>query len=211
MGEKRSGNFLIILLFVIILGNLFILDLKIFYPQSPLFLSEAIINPTPAPTDLSCPTSCVALLNQVISSPSARVGSLEVTTPSPIASQKTTTTRETYIPLGNGSTQKSDWDDLIATETIINPSAYGTFGQAYLTYSLRNPTQNGQVEARLYNATDKYPIYGSNVIMNGPVSQTINTGSFPLPDGNKLYRVQLRSTLSYPVYLDNAKIRIVTE
>lgn len=218
MEERRSGNFLIILLFVLILGNLFILDLKIFYPHSPLFLSEAITNPTPAPfstttdpsgTDLSCPTSCVALINQV-TSPSAAIGAPEITT-SPVALQRTGVSREIYIPLGSGSTKKSDWDDLTATETIIDPSAYGTFRQAYLTYSLSNPTQNGQVEARLYNATDKYPIYGSHVIMNGPSSQTINTGEFPLPAGNKLYRVQLRSSLSYPAYLDNAKMRIVTE
>jgi hypothetical protein len=113
--------------------------------------------------------------------------------------------------LGSGSTDKTDWDNLTATETIIDPGNYGTIKEAYFIVSLKNPTQNGQTDVQLYNVTDKHPVWGSHVVMNGPQSQTINSNSIQLDKGAKLYRVQLKSSLGYSVSVENAKIRIVSE
>lgn len=219
----------------IVAVNLLILDLKVF---SPPFenqvaninkLQTSVNNPTISKstaeyqqpttdnrqltTDLSCSNACLLAIQQATISAKLD-SSLYQGHPLQMASEGVKSqpvSRETYIPLGTGSTSKSDWTDLTATETLINPASYGNVKEAYFIASLRNPTQNGQVEAQLYNATDKHPVWGSHVVMKGPVSQTISSGKITLDAGNKLYRVQIKSTLQFEAFLDNAKIRIISE
>jgi len=217
MNDSRLPHFLFPSLIFLIVINLFILDLKFFSASSHLTLSENVKNTVPSKDNArgetySCPIDCLSAIKEATQNIALRTGiagtnqyneiNLKITSGNP---------KEYYIPLGSGVTSKSDWDDITATETIINPDNYGAIKEAYFVASLRNPTQNGQTEARLYNVTDNYPLWGSHVVMNGPLSQTINSDKIALPSGNKLYRVQLKSTMSYPVYLDNAKIRIITE
>ncbi len=216
MNESRLPHFLIPSLIFLIVINLFIIDLKLFMATSPLTLSNnKMVTPSAKITTdeiLSCPNSCLLTIREATQNMAFRIGIAEADQYKEI-NLKTTSgnPREYYIPLGSGTTSKSDWDNITATETIINPASYGTIKEAYFVASLRNPTQNGQTEARLFNVTDNYPLWGTHVVMNGPLSQTINSDKITLPSGNKLYRVQLKSTMSYPVYLDNAKIRIITE
>lgn len=225
MQENNSSHLIIIFLLTLITLNLFILDLKVFSPASSIKLSDIstaiTIQPTlyPSPTftpgetsaNPSCPNSCLSLIQQATKSSSLTIGSPPQEIMPTSQTVRLPVSREFYIPLGNGSTTKSDWEDQTATETIIDPVNYGSIKEAYFIASLRNPTQNGQVEAQLFNVTDKHPAWGSHVIMNGPASQTITSGKITLDNGNKLYRVQLKSTLSCQVFLDNAKIRIITE
>ncbi len=216
--RDNTSHIVIIFLLTLITFNLFILDLKVFTPSSAIQLSDitsvSTVNPTPTnnpnailPQNLLCPNSCLTAIQQATES--SRVGSNSQST---IANQQSTTiTRESYIPLGSGSTSKSDWEDLTATETILNPANYGRIKEAYFIASLTNPTQNGQIEAQLYNVTDKHLVWGSLVIMNGPPSQTITSDKIVLDTGTKLYRVQLKSSLQFPSSLNNAKIRIISE
>lgn len=219
--EGMENNFrstaLVLFMLFLVAVNLLLLDLKIFAPNAGMQISDVatVITPSPPPTqrlanqeEMMCPASCISLISEATSSYRIAIGTLQKDTSAQTA---TYTTKEYYIPLGSGNTDKSDWYNLVATETVIDPSSYGTIKEAYFIASLRNPTQNGMVEAQLYNVTDKHPVWGSHVIMNGPASQTITSGKMTLDSGNKLYRVQLKSTMNYLVYLDNAKIRIITE
>lgn len=223
--QNNSTHIVIISLLTLITLNLFILDLKIFSPSNNIKISDitSIATPIPSPTinpstslgtgnqqltinNYQCPLSCLTLIQQATES--SRTGSsFQPTT----YNSQPTTIREFYIPLGSGSTTKSDWDDITATETLIDPANYGRIKEAYFIASLRNPTQNGMVEAQLYNVTDKHIVWDSHVQMNGPVSQTITSNKITLDGGAKLYRVQLRSTLQFAALLENAKVRIVTE
>lgn len=200
MQDNFYTHLIIIILLTFISLNLLILDLKVFSPAGSVKLSDISTVATPLPslppsatpiTVFLSPTSSQKLFNQPVN--------------------RSTNPREYYIPLGSGSTNKTNWEDLIATETYIDPTGYPNYKEAYFISSLRNPTQNGLLEAQLYNVTDKHPVWGSNVILNGPQSQTISSGKITLDTGSKLYRVQIKSSLSYLVYLDNAKIRIITE
>jgi len=216
MDNSRMPHFVVPTILFLIAVNLFILDMKFFSSSVPLQLSDVNITTTPKPIKQSentsiCPLSCLSAINEATQN-IGRTGMLpgdqykEITQKTSSAGQK-----ESYIPLGSGTTSKSDWDNIIATETIINPANYGNIKEAYFVAALRNPTQNGQTEAQLFNVTDNHLVWGSHVTMNGPLSQTINSDKITLDAGNKLYRVQLKSTMSYPAYLDNAKIRIITE
>lgn len=214
--RDNSSHIVIIFLLTIITINLFLLDLKVFAPANNIQISDItsvatpILSPTANPNEilpqnLICPNSCLSIIQQATSS--ASQGSSQE-----VLSQKASgQSREFYIPLGSGSTTKSDWDDITGTETLINPANYGNIKEMYFIASLRNPTQNGQVEAQLYNVTDKHLVWDSHTKMVGPVSQTITSNRIYLDNGAKLYRVQLRSTLQFQAFLDNAKIRIITQ
>ena len=214
MNDSRLPHFLIPSLIILIVVNLFIIDLRFFSALSPLTLSDTSTISTPTKTAAnevySCPSSCLSIIKEATQNiPRAGIAGTDQYKEIPL--KTATNPKEYYIPLGSGTTSKSDWDNITATETIINPTNYGTIKEAYFVVSFRNPTQNGQTEARLLNVTDNYPVWGSHMVMNGPLAQTINSDKIALPSGNKLYRVQLKSTMSYPVNLENAKIRIITE
>lgn len=203
--------FSIVLLIVTI--NLFVIDLKLFSPVSSMKLSDiaAVTTPVPAANQSSamCPAGCITMFNNAFSQAatlSGRIGEGFIEQTITNSSQK-----ENFIPLGTGTTAKDTWDDIVASETQINPDNYGTIKEAYFIASLRNPTKNGIVEAQIYNVTDGHPVWGSHIVLNGPDAQTIQSDKIALASGNKLYRVQLKTSMSYQVYLDSAKIRIISE
>ena len=214
--RDNSSHIVIIFLLTLITLNLFLLDLKVFAPENNIKISDITSVATPIPSSVTnnlqpttnnylCPNSCLSIIQQATSS--ASQGSLQEVLLQKASGQS----REFYIPLGSGSTTKSDWNDMTNTDTLIDPANYGTIKEAYFIASLGNPTQNGQVEAQLYNVTDKHLVWGSHVVMNGPSSQTITSDKITLDKGAKLYRAQLKSTLQYAASLDNAKIRIITQ
>lgn len=213
--HDNSSHIIIIFLLTLITVNLFLLDLKVFSPESNVRISDIstsvspipslTYNPQPITNNLSCPSSCLSLIQQATLS--ASQGSLQEVLLQKASGQS----REFYIPLGSGSTSKSDWDDITATETVIDPINYGNIKEAYFIASLKNPTQNGQAEAQVYNVTDKHMVWNSHTRMTGSLSQTITSNKITLDKGTKLYRVQLKSTMGFSVSLENAKIRIVTE
>jgi hypothetical protein len=204
-------------LLLLISINLFIIDIKLFSNDANIKVAQISTTNQKDPyplveqnenlTSQSCPAGCLSLFANIATQSAIPLG--EAQFPTSTQTQSSTASKESYVPLGTGNTDKSDWTDLTATETVIDPSYYPNIQYAYFIVTLRNPTQNGQTEARLYNVTDNYVVYGSHIVMNGPKEQTLTSAKFAMPSGAKTYRVQLRSTLSYPSYLDNAKLRIV--
>ena len=224
MQQSLHSHLIIIFLLILVSINLFILDLQIFSPQSVIRLSDISTAVKPNPTsmplpqnnipgteNLACPQSCLSVIKDATQS-TDRIGATDQELSALSQSQATISKpSEYYIPLGSGNTTKSDWEDLTATETMIDPGNYRNIKEAYFIASLRNPTQNGQIEARLYDVTDGHMVWGSHVIMNGRESQTITSDKITLETGSKLYRVQLKSGMQYQAFLDNAKIRIISE
>lgn len=228
MPNSFHSHAAIILFLFFISVNLFILDLKVFTPASMMTLSDVSV--TAAPVDqrlsvseqqvnippLSCPAACTDLVKEATAGmQNTRIGSPENSVQSGIQVKQppngNAVQKEYYIPLGSGNTAKTDWDDLTATETLTNPETYGNIREILFLASLKNPTQNGETKVRLYNVTDKHPVWNSEVAMNGPVSQTITSGNISFDNGTKLYRVQMKNSMGYQVNLENARIRIVAE
>ncbi|KKS47827.1 hypothetical protein A3J20_01815 [Candidatus Gottesmanbacteria bacterium RIFCSPLOWO2_02_FULL_42_29] len=214
--DSNYTHFAILILLLVISVNLLIIDLKIFSPAADLRLSESKTEAAPEQNrigifdpkqqNISCPSDCLSSIKSATESLVLRTGNPPITAENNYQPQ---TTKEYFIPLGTGTTSKNSWDNLIATETVIDTSVYGTIKEAYFIAGLKNPTGNGQVEAQIYNVTDKNPVWGSHVIMNGPTEQTITSGKIGLANGGKLYRVQLKSSIGYEVNLENARIRIL--
>jgi hypothetical protein len=227
-------HFPLIFFLLFISLNLLLLDIKIFSDLYSTATESANTFRSPVVETQSykaanpevCSQSCTELINKSISqvqnkiseeiqtSPiySSRIGSTDITSDQTTFILPEKARKEYYIPLGTGYTSKTEWNDATSTETTIDPGNYGgKIVEAYFIASLNNPTQNGVVEAQLFNVTDKHPVWGSLVTMNGPQTQTIQSNQITLSNGNKLYRVQLKSSLGFQISLDNAKIKIITE
>lgn len=132
--------------------------------------------------------------------------------PKPVA--KTTVVRgpkDYYIPLGTGYTEKNEWVDVAGTDTTIDPATYGVIKSAIFEASMHIPVANGTMYARLFNVTDKHPVWFSEVATSKGTSTTVTSGNITLDPGSKLYRVQIKTSLQYPSYLDFSRIRITIE
>ena len=179
--------------------NLVWLDIMIF---SGVKQDQPVATEVPATCDERCREAIAAAVISI------------VTTPSPVVMQNSTvppqTAKEYYIPLGSGSTRSNEYIGLDGAEAGIDTSLYGTIKSVTFEVFLRNPTGNGAAFAKLFNVTDKHDVWFSevNYVGGGLVRKE---APITLEPGNKLYRVYLKSTLAYDVYVENARIKIITQ
>lgn len=119
------------------------------------------------------------------------------------------TTKEAFIPMGTGTTTKRDWEDVAGSDVYINTANYPNTKEAYFEVSMHIPTKNGMMSARLYNVTDKHPVWYSDVSTDQDVS-TFVSSKISLDTGNKQYRIQLKTSLEYQSVLDTARIKVIS-
>ena len=105
--------------------------------------------------------------------------------------------------------EPKDWEDVAGSDVYINTANYQNTKETYFEVSLHIPTKNGVMFARLYNVTDKHPVWYSEVHTDQDVS-TFLSSKISLDPGNKQYRIQLKTTLEYQSLLDNARIKIIS-
>lgn len=177
-------------------------------------------NQQPVPTSpmpISRTSDCSGDCQDDIAALTVRVEKLES---SPAAQKSTGATsstqssgsvREVFIPLGNGTFQSRDWADVPGASVYIDTSNYGTIKSAYFEASLRTPTANGTLTARLYNKTDDHPVWFSEVSMEGDKSVSKQSEKITLDSGNKLYQVQAKNTLNAVYVIDSARIKLVLQ
>lgn len=189
-----------------ILANLVILDIAVF--KKPKATSSQIS--TSAPQD--CGEACMKYIQDSVEQAISALPQ-----PTPVTIQKTTTIRtsgssvkEFFIPLGSGSTENDQWEDITGAEAYIDTGSYSQIQTAYFEVSMRIPTKNGTVYARLYNVTDKHPVWFSEVSTESDISKFVAT-QIKLDPGNKQYRVQMKTTLRYTSLLDFARVKIITK
>lgn len=187
-----------------ILVNLIVLDVIIFSPKQKI-PSFTTLNQT------SCGEDC---RQEIQESVQAAINALPPASPTIIAKTTTKTqassVKEYFIPLGSGSTQNNQWEDIPGVEAYIDTNSYSQIQTVYFEVSMGIPTKNGVVSARLYNVTDKHPVWFSEVSTDSDTSKLVAT-QIKLDPGNKQYRVQMKTTLSYTSVLDFARVKIITK
>jgi hypothetical protein len=175
-----------------ILVNLVMLDIRVFSPApdiKPLVITKTIeipVTPMPAPSPVT-----QIIEKQIISTPPTQV-------------------KESFIPFGSGTTQNDQWEDITGAEAYIDTNNYSNMQTVYFEVSLHIPTKNGIAYARLYDVTDKHPVWFSDVSTTSDTSQLVSA-KIKLDKGNKHYRVQMKTTLRYPTSLDMARVKIITK
>lgn len=228
--EKNYLKFILIGFLVLIILNLAVLDFSIFQSkdlgveknslETPLLTKLTPVTQPPQNPNLilACPDSCVSQINQATASIKLNLPTAIPTqafTPTPIptifsSSQSTSVVKEFFIPLGSGSSTASDWTDVGGVSVSIDSGQYGQIKSVTFEASVHIPTGNETAYVRLYNATDKHPVWYSDVSIEGGAAKLLISKSITLDAGNKLYQVQMKTSLQYQAVLDQARIHIAT-
>lgn len=189
--------------------NILLLDVMVFSQTQTREPVSIVADTTPIPTKPGeiCSQACQTLITQAIEK---RLRSQQDTSIAAPPTVNLSTGKEFYIPLGVGSTRSTEYTELSGAEVYIDSLKYPNITQVTFEVFLRNPTGNGRTYAKLFNATDKHDVWFSEVYMEGS-TVTRKEATISLDPGNKLYRVILKSTLGYDVYVDAARIKIVTK
>lgn len=207
-----EGDFLkasIFLFFVFLFGNILVLDLLSLQSTKvkPLFESNVKTEQVnEAQNQTLCPASCIAKIEEAtVSSKDKNMVEDNDVNDSPVVSAQA---RESLITLGTGTSASTEYENVPTTQVYIDPSKYGTIKSVKFEVSIAVPTANQYVYVRLYNITDKNPVWNSEMYMSGGPSAFLESGSITLASGNKLYVVQVKSQLKHQTNLNQARLRI---
>lgn len=164
-------------------------------------LSAELITPSPSGEEV-CPQACLLAIDKAT-----------VVTPAPTSASSPTVPamKIFYLPLGSGSTKSQDWADVQGLSSYIDPANYGKIKSIIFEASLRIPTANGRIYARLYNKNDGRPVWFSEIFSEGPTSTLIQSSPITFDSGNKLYQVQAKTTMGFESFVDFARVKFITE
>jgi len=216
---------LISVIAILIIFNLVYLDISEFRKANSEVQKEetsivpSAITPYSAPSSSSsqtCPNSCLAQIYQATTSSkvtSPTITPTEIPTPTsvPPASSQTSSVssvKEFFIPFGSGTNSSGDWEDVGGLKVSIDTANYSSIKSAVFEASVRIPTGNQTAYVRLFNETDKHPVWLSDVSLEGGTPQLLLSKPITLDSGNKIYKVQMKTSLKYQAVLDQARIRI---
>ncbi len=124
------------------------------------------------------------------------------------ASIISTTNKELYVPFGTGTNTATDWADVKGAAAYIDTKLYGKMKKITFEASIGVPSGNAYV--RLFNATDKHPVWYSEMNMSGAGPELLTSPAITLDSGNKLYQVQMKSQLGTTTNLLQARVHIIT-
>ncbi len=208
------------LFFILLFLNLIYLDILLIQgvgsKQTIIQRFENITNQvgdkTATPDPNICPQSCLSEIRQaaILNKPS-----VTASTPSPTAlplqNTNSSQTKEYYVPFGSGSGSSADWQDVPGLQASIDTSSYGSIKSVVFEASLHIPTGNEIASVRLYNSTDSHPVWNSQVDFNGNTNSVLLVSpSVSLDNGNKLYKVQIKTQLQFHAILDQSRLHITT-
>jgi len=181
-----TGTFLIVLLTIV--SYLFVL---FFQSQKPIpnknqAQQTQTISPTltatPAPSLTTIPTRPSAI---VINEPAIK---------------------DYFIPFGTGTSQAGDWTDVSGLQANIDFGNYQNIKEIHFEVSVNVPTTNQSVSIRLFNVTDKHPVWYSEVTTN---NNYVSSPTIIYDKGPKLYQVQMKTQLQSLANLTQARIHII--
>jgi len=174
---------------------------------------QIVNRPTPDPEAIafysdSCNPACQTQINsvkQVITriTPQA-IGSIETAR----SSVSNSAAKEYSVTLGKGSSDAKDWEDVPGVNAYINTDNYSDISSVIFEVSLRIPTANDEVFARLYNKTDSVTVSSSEVTTDNKDSTLLQANNISLKGGNKLYQLQMKTRFGRESLADSARVKI---
>jgi hypothetical protein len=196
----------------LVLLNLLFLDCILVNGQKTQEVEKIV--PTPTISKV-CPESCLSEISSATKSVALlSVKPTSVLLPSPAGpafpTQIQLSVKEFFVPFGIGSNSSDDWQDISGLNATLNPANYGSIKSVVFEVTIRIPAGNEIAYVRLYNATDKHPVWFSDVSLEGGSPQLLISKSITLDSGNKIYQVQMKTSLRSPAYLDQSRLHIVT-
>ena len=176
---------------VLIALNLVVLD----YFFIKTYISEKYVlgDATTSAAAAACPSGCLTAIKK-----------LSGTTTS------TTSVKEYYVPLGTGNNATSDWTDVVGASATVDTAQYPQIKKVIFEATVAVPTGNEVAYVRLFNQTDKHPVWFSEMSMNTTGPTLLTSQAITLDKGSKLYQVQMKTQLQYPANLNQSRIHITT-
>ncbi|MBI5465487.1 hypothetical protein HY946_02665 [Candidatus Gottesmanbacteria bacterium] len=213
-----SFKILVTILLLVIFANLIYLDL--FLGSVKLSENQKIITSIPSTVPLAtstpsdnnlCPQSCLAQIFIATSSVKTPVPPTPKTTPAsvnPVVSY-TSSVKEFFVPFGSGSSSAKDWQDVSGLAANVDSTNYPRVKKITFEASIHIPTGNETAYVRLYNSSDKHPVWFSEMSLEGGTAQFLTSQPVSLDSGGKTYQVQMKTSLGYPAILDQARLHII--
>lgn len=168
----------------------------------------AVTTPAPSVSDQKCPLSCLGAINDATNSlnisPSvAKAVANNVSLPQ---------TKEFYFPFGSGSSTAVDWTDVPGLQIYVDTTKYGKIKSAVFEASVNVPNGVEDVYVRLWNVTDQHMVWNSELFFpSGTTTTYLVSPAITIDPGNKLYKVQMKTQLKAPAYLNQARIHMLTD
>jgi hypothetical protein len=195
--------------------DLIYLNIKMLSTKEIFFLNTVANSPTsqvnPIPTgalvvkqEEGCSDACREEIQKAVNA------ALLKKSTTPVVSSNSSA-KEYFVPFGTGYVASRDWYDVPGLEANIDGSAYGKVKTATFEVSVRVPTGNQTAEVRLYNVTAKHPVWSSEVMFTGGgTPQFLVSKPITIDPGNNLYKVQMKTQLEFPAYIDQSRVHIIT-
>lgn len=209
LAEKIIGVAIVVFLIM----NIFVIDYVYFFANSQKYEAvtsnnlgkdnmQGSISAEKQIADSCYPYSCVELIRQATQAATNTQVNLV---------QSSTGSREYYIPLGTGQTVNDQYENVPGFQAYIDSTKYGDIQQVTFEVSLQIPTANGTVYAQLYNVTDQHPVWYSEVSSQGNSASIVISKPVQLGVGNKLYQVQMKTTMQYQSIANVARVHIISK
>jgi len=186
---------------------------------------EKVINITKPPdspqtssvilTDQVCPQTCIAQIYEATVSSRMQPTTMPTITPTitptiSSAPEGISTVKEFFIPFGSGSSTAGDWQDVQGIQATIDTANFPGLKSVTFEATVRIPTGNEVAYIRLYNVTDKHPIWFSEISLEGGTPKLLISRPIILDSGSKLYQVQMKTSLKFQAIFDQARLHIIT-
>lgn len=206
--SKTKNTFFIILILLFVI-NLALLNIKVFFKKEKIIVSSpepAMETPTVVQEEeiIYCPPACLDKIFEATA---------EATTRQPTPREERPVSqpaiKEFYIPLGSGLTKSQDWVELAGVEAVIDSANFPNIKSIIFEASLRIPSANGRVYAKLYDITAKHDVWFSEVWAEGSTGYRAESANISLSSGRHLYRMKMKSTMGYEAILDSARLKVV--
>lgn len=146
--------------------------------------------------------SCASVCQEIVDTAIAKIE------PQNVATVKSPPLRESFIPFGSGASQAGDWENVAGLQSYVDSTAYDAIQKVVFEISMHVPSGNQIVWARLYNVTKNYPVWNSEVSMQGSEPQLLISKPITLEPGNTLYQVQIKTQLKALTRIDQARLHI---
>lgn len=129
------------------------------------------------------------------------------TTPTPLVTKQSP--KEYFIPLGTGVSTASDWTAVPGASAKVNFASYIDIKAVYFEAATFVPTGNQSVSVRLYNVTDKHPVWNSELTIDANTVDIQTSEPLITDTGGKVYQVQMKTQLQASANLTNSRIHII--
>jgi hypothetical protein len=215
--ENKPALIILSILVFIILANILVLDILLIKNNSSKKEMTAVIA-TPIPektaTQTATQPTCTQTCMEIIKEATASLTKTEPTTKpraQAIQTQTTSSVKEFFVPFGSGTSSALDWQDVPGLQAYIDTGNYGKIKSTTFEATVRIPTANQSADIRLFNSTDKHPIWFSEIHFNvGDTATFLTSPNIVLDAGNKLYQVQIKTQLGSTTNIDQARLHILT-